>query len=866
MTSPPGSRRTASPTRAALCSTLMRQRTPSRSQRLGRPSPAAGSAPTRRRAAGARGHASASAAVAGRRLAAERAPARRARAAAPAARPPRAGRSRRVARRVGRVGSGASRHSPRGRRGAPRVGSYIGRPPGVTTSHAAARPPPSRAGGAWPLVRVAALGLACGIERRGAQPTSLRARRAVEFYPGDAAFDAKREVWDGAGARRGLRARSRDASARRALLQRAVGHVRPAGRLRRQPDLRRAGPRLPAWTASRTSASSSRSPASRSKLEPSGRDGHVVRDGSRSRRVVAERARETSQEWLTIALVLPSRRPPRGEARARLLPPRAVVGDRTSTTRSWSPRRATAASGCCAASSSSPSRRCPAWPASTPPAPRRARSSTTSRAAPGSSTSRSRPCLAAAGFPRRPAPAARARRAGDRDRTEWLRRPPTATSASGPATIAEQWPGRRLILVGDSGEHDPELYGRRSHARWPDRIERILIHDVTGEPRDAVRYRAAFARRAARALDAVQERRRALDAPRAAGPRAGGDATAAHSLGCATQSAARLVRGDPPAMFRAVPAPPALACCPSCSSRSVLEPASAERERAAGRQRALPRQRRRRRTSSSRRFEGESREIAAQCANLTLHLGLRPGMAVADIGAGTGLFMEELAHGVGRTGKVYAVDIAPAFIEHLRRARRGGRAGPRARRPRHRALGRVAGRLDRRGLRLRHLPPLRVPALDAGQHPCRAQAGRPAGGRGLRAHARQPRLGARARARRQQAGHRRDRGGGLPTRRSAAGDRLERKLPAALPATSGRSRSRDRAPAPIDRRGLAPRARSLPHHALEPGRPGGRRLAGGARRARRCAGPTGTRCTRSRAAAGWRTTPRRTWCRASSRV
>ena len=65
-------------------------------------------------------------------------------------------------------------------------------------------------------------------------------------------------------------------------------------------------------------------------------------------------------------------------------------------------------------------------------------------------------------------------------------------------------------------------------------------------------------------------------------------------------------------------------------------------------------------------FEGESREIAVQRAGIALHLGLRPGMAVADVGAGTGLFMEELAHGVGSTGTVYAVDLAPAFVEHLR--------------------------------------------------------------------------------------------------------------------------------------------------------------------------------------------------------
>jgi len=67
------------------------------------------------------------------------------------------------------------------------------------------------------------------------------------------------------------------------------------------------------------------------------------------------------------------------------------------------------------------------------------------------------------------------------------------------------------------------------------------------------------------------------------------------------------------------------------------------------------------------RFEGESREIAAQRELIALHLGLRPGMTVADIGAGTGLFMADLAHGVGEHGTVYAVELAPRFVEHLRR-------------------------------------------------------------------------------------------------------------------------------------------------------------------------------------------------------
>jgi predicted methyltransferase len=65
------------------------------------------------------------------------------------------------------------------------------------------------------------------------------------------------------------------------------------------------------------------------------------------------------------------------------------------------------------------------------------------------------------------------------------------------------------------------------------------------------------------------------------------------------------------------------------------------------------------------RFETESREVFTRREAIVEALGLRPGMAVADVGAGTGLFTRLVADRVGPRGKVYAVDIAPAFLKHI---------------------------------------------------------------------------------------------------------------------------------------------------------------------------------------------------------
>jgi predicted methyltransferase len=65
------------------------------------------------------------------------------------------------------------------------------------------------------------------------------------------------------------------------------------------------------------------------------------------------------------------------------------------------------------------------------------------------------------------------------------------------------------------------------------------------------------------------------------------------------------------------------------------------------------------------KFESDDREPYAKRHEIVAALGLTPAMTIADVGAGTGLFTRAFAEKVGRAGKVYAVDIAPRFLEHI---------------------------------------------------------------------------------------------------------------------------------------------------------------------------------------------------------
>ena len=50
---------------------------------------------------------------------------------------------------------------------------------------------------------------------------------------------------------------------------------------------------------------------------------------------------------------------------------------------------------------------------------------------------------------------------------------------------------------------------------------------------------------------------------------------------------------------------------------------------------------------------------------LLAELNLKPGMVVADIGAGSGYHTRRVAEVVGKTGKVYAVDVQPQMVQML---------------------------------------------------------------------------------------------------------------------------------------------------------------------------------------------------------
>jgi phosphatidate phosphatase APP1 len=65
------------------------------------------------------------------------------------------------------------------------------------------------------------------------------------------------------------------------------------------------------------------------------------------------------------------------------------------------------------------------------------------------------------------------------------------TKPPGIRKLFDDFPKRQFILIGDSGEKDPEIYGTIAR-EYPGRVKHIYIRKVTPEGQDDARYKTAF--------------------------------------------------------------------------------------------------------------------------------------------------------------------------------------------------------------------------------------------------------------------------------------------------------------------------------------------------------------------------------------
>lgn len=67
------------------------------------------------------------------------------------------------------------------------------------------------------------------------------------------------------------------------------------------------------------------------------------------------------------------------------------------------------------------------------------------------------------------------------------------------------------------------------------------------------------------------------------------------------------------------------------------------------------------------RFEREGRDVYDKRHEVVAACEVKPGMVVADVGAGSGLFTQLFSTAVGPNGNVYAVDISDEFVDAIRK-------------------------------------------------------------------------------------------------------------------------------------------------------------------------------------------------------
>lgn len=97
----------------------------------------------------------------------------------------------------------------------------------------------------------------------------------------------------------------------------------------------------------------------------------------------------------------------------------------------------------------------------------------------------------------------------------------------------------------------------------------------------------------------------------------------------------------------------------------------------------------------TKRFEHDGREVYDRRHEIVAALGLTPGLRVADVGAGSGLFTRLFAEAVGPSGRVYAVDVQADFLTQIAaRAEADGQAQVETRRADQRRTGLDPGSID----------------------------------------------------------------------------------------------------------------------------------------------------------------------------